>query len=97
MGGMQRMNYEVIRRLASKTDATVIKWGHSQIFLPLFLLWAFFRSLTLLPKRRRPDVIFLGDALLAPLGLVLKKIMRRPVAVITHGQDLSHGGLREGI
>ncbi|MCX6353458.1 MAG: glycosyltransferase family 4 protein [Candidatus Aureabacteria bacterium] len=83
------MNYEVIRRLASKTDATVIKWGHSQIFLPLFLFWTFFRSLTLFPKRRRPDVIFLGDALLSPLGLMLKKILCRPVAVITHGRDIT--------
>jgi phosphatidylinositol alpha-1,6-mannosyltransferase len=86
---MQRMNYEVIRRLAAQTDATVIKWGHSQLFLPFFLLYAIFRSLLLLPKSRRPDVIYLGDALLAPLGLFLKKILRRPVAVTAHGRDLT--------
>jgi len=89
VGGMQRMNYELIRRLAFSTEATVIKWGHSQIFLPLFLLWALFRSLTLLPKKRKPDVIFLGDALLSPLGFTLKKILRRPVAVSAHGRDLT--------
>jgi len=89
VGGMQRMNYEVIQRLASKTDTTVIKWGHTQIFLPFFLLYSIFRSLLFLPKSRRPDVIYLGDALLAPLGLTLKLILRRPVAVTAHGRDLT--------
>ena len=89
VGGMQRMNYEIIRRLAAATDATVIKWGHSQVFLPFFLLWALFRSLCMIPKKRRPDVIYLGDALLAPLGLLLKIILRRPVAVTAHGRDLT--------
>ncbi len=89
VGGMQRMNYEVIRRLAAETDATVIKWGGSQIYLPFFLIYALFRSLFLLPKSRRPDVIYLGDALLAPLGLLLKKFLRRPVAVTAHGRDLT--------
>lgn len=85
------MNYEVIRRLAAQTDATVIKWGHTQLFLPLFLLYAIFRSIFLLPKSRRPDVIYLGDALLSPLGFWLKKILRRPVAVTAHGRDLTFG------
>lgn len=89
IGGMQRMNYEVIRRLAAATDSTVIKWGHTQLFLPLFLLYALFRSLLLLPRSRRPDVIYLGDALLSPLGFILKKILRRPVAVTAHGRDLT--------
>lgn len=82
------MNYELIRRLAARTDATVIAWGGSQMFLPLFLPYALLRSL-LLPKGRRPDVIYLGDALLAPLGLALKRLLRRPVAVTAHGRDLT--------
>jgi len=86
---MQRMNYELIRRLAAKTDATLIKWGHSQAFLPFFLLWALIRSLCMLPSKKRPNVIYLGDALLAPLGLLLKIILRRPVAVTAHGRDLT--------
>jgi glycosyltransferase involved in cell wall biosynthesis len=89
IGGMQRMNYEVIHRLAAATDAIVIKWGGSQLYLLFFIYWALIRSLLLLPKRKRPDVIYLGDALLSPLGFTLKKILRRPVAVTAHGRDLT--------
>ncbi|MCX6340363.1 MAG: glycosyltransferase family 4 protein [Candidatus Aureabacteria bacterium] len=89
VGGMQRMNYEVIRRLAAATNAIVIKWGGSQLYLLFFIYWALIRSLLLLPKRKRPDVIYLGDALLSPLGFTLKKILRRPVAVTAHGRDLT--------
>ncbi len=86
VGGMQKMNYALIRRLGKDAKVTVIKWGHSQAFLPLFLIWAFIRSLFLLAKK--PDVIYLGDALLAPLGVLIKAILRRPVAVTVHGRDI---------
>lgn len=89
VGGMQAMNYEIIRRLAAASRATVIRWGGSQWFLPLFIPWALVRSLALLPRRRRPDAVYLGDALLAPLGLVLKGALRRPVAVSAHGNDIA--------
>lgn len=89
VGGMQAMNYELIRRLADSTDSTVIRWGGSQWFLPLFIPWALLRSLALLPRRRRPDAVYLGDALLAPLGLLLKGILRRPIAVTVHGRDVT--------
>ncbi len=88
VGGMQSMNHELIRRLARDTDATVIRWGGSQWFLPFFLLWALIRSLAMSP-RRRPDAVYLGDALLAPLGVLVKGILRRPVAVTAHGRDLT--------
>ncbi|MEJ2745131.1 MAG: hypothetical protein P8123_05520, partial [bacterium] len=83
------MNDEIIRRLAAATDATIIKWGGSQLFLIPFLYWALFRSLYMLPKRRRPDVIYLGDALLSPIGFLLKFVFSRPVAVTAHGRDLT--------
>jgi glycosyltransferase involved in cell wall biosynthesis len=34
------------------------------------------------------DVIYLGDGLLAPLGLCLKILARKPVAVTIHGRDI---------
>jgi glycosyltransferase involved in cell wall biosynthesis len=89
VGGMQAMNYELIRRLARDTDADIITWGGSQWFLPFFLPWALIRSLSLLPRRHRPDAIYLGDALLAPLGLLLKRILGCPVAVTVHGRDIT--------
>lgn len=89
VGGMQAMNHALISRLARDTDATVLRWGGSQVFLPLFLLWALARTLSLLPRSRRPDAVYVGDALLAPFGLALKKILRRPVAITAHGRDLT--------
>ncbi|HOE26294.1 MAG TPA: glycosyltransferase family 4 protein [bacterium] len=89
VGGMQAMNQALISRLARDTDATVVAWGGSQWFLPFFLAWALLRSLALLPPRRRPDAVYLGDALLAPFGLLLKRLLRRPVAVTAHGRDIT--------
>lgn len=89
VGGMQRMNYELVRRIAMRSDATVIAWGRSQLYLPLFLVLAFVRAMYLLPAGRRPDVIYLGDSLLSPLGLLIKAILRRPVAVTAHGRDVT--------
>jgi glycosyltransferase involved in cell wall biosynthesis len=88
IGGMQRMNYKLIQSLKPHADVTTIKWGRSQAFLPLFVIWAILRSSAFIPRRRRPDVIYLGDALLAPVGLLLKKLLRRPVAATIHGRDI---------
>jgi glycosyltransferase involved in cell wall biosynthesis len=87
---MQQMNYELIRRLSRHADTTVIKWGGSQSALPFFLPWAFVRSLPITGQQRRPDIIYLGDGLLAPLGAALKKILNRPVAVTVHGLDVTY-------
>ena len=89
IGGMQRMNYELITRLAAEEEALVIAWGGSQLFLPLFLLRALFRSLLMFPRRSRPDIIYLGDALLAPLGLLLKTVLNRPATATVHGRDVT--------
>jgi len=90
VGGMQRMNYCLARELSKKAKVEKNVWGHSQLFLPVFILKVltsvFLRSVIL---RREYDVICIGDALLSPLAAALKNILRSPVVCIAHGLDVT--------
>lgn len=88
IGGMQRFNQKLIRHLARERPFRLISWGRSQVLLPVFLVFAFCRAL-LLGLSGRIDRIYLSDGLLAPLGLILKKLLRVPVAVNIHGRDIA--------
>jgi phosphatidylinositol alpha-1,6-mannosyltransferase len=88
IGGMQRYSYDLITNFDKKTETQAITWGGSQIALPFFLGYAFFKSLYLLASQKA-DLIHLGDALLAPLGLILKKTFRVPVVATAHGLDVT--------
>lgn len=88
VGGMQRINYELIRHTRQLAPARVIAWGGSQAALPLFLPAAFLGALALLADRR-VQCIHLGDGLLAPLGLLLRQASGRPVTISVMGRDIS--------
>ncbi len=88
IGGMQRFNQKLIQHLADYRPFRLISWGRSQAFLPFFLVWAFFRA-GFLRLGGKIDLIYLSDGLLAPLGLILKKLLRVPVAVNIHGRDIA--------
>ncbi len=88
IGGMQRFNQKLIRHLADYRPFRLISWGGSQAFLPGFLIFAFFKAVWL-RLRGKVDLIYLSDGLLGPLGLVLKKLLRVPVAVNIHGRDIA--------
>jgi len=88
IGGMQRFNQKLIRHLAGHRPFRLVSWGGSQAFLPAFLLIAFARAVWL-RLSGKIDLIYLSDGLLAPLGLVLKKLLRVPAAVNVHGRDIA--------
>ncbi len=88
IGGMQRFNQKLVKHLADYRPFRLISWGGSQAFLPGFLLCAFVRAVWL-RLRGEIDLIYLSDGLLSPLGLVLKKLLRVPVAVNIHGRDIA--------
>lgn len=88
IGGMQRLNYELKSSLSKLLPVHLVAWGHSQIYLPFFLLYGFFRSVWQLITRPAISAIIVGDGLLAPWGLVLRFLFGRPVVVILHGLDL---------
>jgi len=87
IGGMQKWSYELANRMAKVTPICTIAWGRSQWFLPFFIAYAFFRAISALLSRR-VQVIHIGDALLSPLGVVLRCLFPVPVAVTAHGLDV---------
>ncbi len=88
IGGMQRFNQKLIRHLGRYRPFRLISWGRSQAWLPGFLLFAFFRAVWL-RLSGEIDLIYLSDGLLSPLGVILKKLLRVPVAVNIHGRDIA--------
>lgn len=90
VGGMERMSYCLLRELGKKTETDSIVWGHSQMFLPIFLLKAILQAfININLIKRRYDAILLGDALLSPVGLFIKRFVRIPVICIAHGLDIT--------
>ena len=87
IGGMEKMSYYLTTTIARRRPATIIKWGHSQRWLPIFVLYAFMRALVVLAVRKI-ELVHLSDAVLAPMGLLLQGISRRPVALTVHGLDI---------
>lgn len=89
IGGMEKVACELYRYLFKLTDVVLIKWGRSNMFLPIILPYFFLRSCWIL-LTKKIDVIYLQDGLLAPLGLILKIIFRKPVAITIHGLDITY-------
>jgi len=85
---MQKINARLSAHLLARRPGDRIAWGGSQIALPLFLLYAVWRSLYLC-RRQASGVILLGDGLLAPLGLFLRGACRRPVVALIQGRDIT--------
>jgi glycosyltransferase involved in cell wall biosynthesis len=69
----------------------LIAWGGAQTRLPRFGARAVADALSLQARGGGIDGIHLGDAVLSPLGLVLKRALRVPVTVSAHGLDVTYG------
>ncbi|MGI5917800.1 MAG: glycosyltransferase family 4 protein [Anaerolineae bacterium] len=84
---MQRLSYRLTTEIADRAPVRIIKWGHSQRWLPLFLPYALIYALWLLMSKPI-SLIHLGDPLLSPLGVILRRLRRVPVVVTAHGLDV---------
>ncbi|MCL4458358.1 MAG: glycosyltransferase family 4 protein [Chloroflexi bacterium] len=84
---MQELSYHLTTEIGKVRQSKVIAWGGSQLFLPPFLIYALARSIPPL-LNRRITLLHLGDVILAPLGLILKRMFRVPVVANVHGLDL---------
>ena len=60
------------------------------MFLPFFVVYAFVRAILTVPRSGHIKLIHLSDALLAPLGLALKALLRVPVVVTVPGLDVTY-------
>jgi len=89
VGGMQKLSHQLIQAISQRTATRVVAWGGSQVFLPVFLPYALLRAILVLATRRDVALIHLGDPVLAPLGVILKRLFHRPVVVTVHGLDVT--------
>lgn len=88
VGGMQILSAHLAREFSKRAETNVIAWGRSQAFLPLFLPAAFIKTFYAVAFRGAEHV-HLGDALLAPLGVLIRAAARVSVTVTVNGRDIA--------
>jgi glycosyltransferase involved in cell wall biosynthesis len=90
VGGMQKLSQSLTKEVGRLTPTSTIFWGGSTLFVPLFIVYAFVRALFTVPRSSHVKLIHLSDALLTPLGLALRTLLRVPVVVTVHGLDVTY-------
>jgi glycosyltransferase involved in cell wall biosynthesis len=88
-GGMENAALELYASLAASHDVTLIKWGGSNKALPVVYPWLFVQALWH-GLSRRPDVIYMQDGLMGPMGWLLKTLLRRPTLLTIHGKEATY-------
>jgi glycosyltransferase involved in cell wall biosynthesis len=73
--------------VARHVPVQIVKWSKAQRWLPLFIPYALVRALLVL-LTKPVELIHISDPVLAPLGLFLRFVGRRPVVVNAHGLDV---------
>jgi glycosyltransferase involved in cell wall biosynthesis len=88
VGGMEKLSFALAKEFSGLADTSLITWGKSQKYLPfiypLFLIKAIY-----LISTKRIDHIHIGDALLSPLGLILKYLFRIKTTITVVGLDIT--------
>jgi len=85
IGGMESFAFGLINNVKCQKETIIL--NKRQINLIWWLPYALILSLI---KSRRVDHIHLCDGLLAPIGLILKKIYHKPISVTVHGLDVTY-------
>lgn len=88
IGGMETLSAALAKEFPKQVDTSVIAWGGSQFYLPVFLPVAIIKAFVKIPTKKITHV-HLGDALLSPIGLMLKNIFGVKVSVSVHGLDVT--------
>ena len=91
-GGMETVAYGLYTHLSKLTEVELISWGKSNKWLPIVFSYFLIKASQIL-LTKKIDVIYLQDGLLAPLGIVLKKIFRKPVVITIHGLDITYNNI----
>jgi len=84
IGGMEAFAYGLISNI--NAEKVIIALNKKQTHLIWWLPYALILSLF---QARKVDRIHLCDGLLAPLGLIIKKIYHKPISVTVHGLDVT--------
>ncbi|MCH8063303.1 MAG: glycosyltransferase family 4 protein, partial [Chloroflexi bacterium] len=89
LGGMEMLAHQLSKSLSKHVELRLLVNRSGKIALPLFSLYVLIVT-TWLARRGRIDVVLLGDALLAPLGRVLRITAGVPVAASVCGLDVTY-------
>jgi phosphatidylinositol alpha-1,6-mannosyltransferase len=101
IGGMERLNWHIADELSRDHDVSMISHRAAKIAapenvkfygvplnpLPVFLIFAFFQTLRLCIIQR-PDILFAGSGLTAPIAVFWATIFRKKSVVYIHGLDI---------
>ena len=87
IGGMESMSAALAKEFSQLVSTTLITWGRSQKYLPIFIPFAFIKACFFIPKKGITH-IHIGDALLSPLGLLLKILFNVKTSINIAGLDI---------
>jgi len=101
IGGMERLNWYIADELSKDHPVTILSHTKAKAIapknatfysvplnpLPLFLICAFCKTFWLC-LIRRPDILFAGSGLTAPIAVFWAKIFRKKSMVYIHGLDI---------
>lgn len=102
IGGMERLNWHIANELSHKhtihllshTEAKKLAPAKTHFYavrlnpLPLFLIIAFIKTL-IICLTKKPDVLFAGSGLTAPIVVFWAKVFRKKSIVYIHGLDIA--------
>lgn len=89
IGGAQKFSYDFALHMRKLTRMEVVAWGRSNLFLPIFLVYALFYASYLI-QRKNVRLVHLGDGLLSPLGVILKLLYQIPITITVLGLDVTY-------
>ena len=103
IGGMERLNWHIADELSHKNEILLLSHNEAEntvpqncIFygvrlnpLPLFLIAAFIKTF-LICVVKKPDILFAGSGLTAPIAVFWAKIFRKKSVIYIHGLDINN-------
>lgn len=89
VGGMETAAKGLYDALRKEADVKLVAYGGKNKYLPTMYPWLVIRALFAAWKWH-PDVVYIQDGVLAPLGWLVRGLGGRPVVVTLHGKELTY-------
>jgi len=87
VGGMENVAAWLFEALEPKATVKLIKFGGANKYLPVVYPWLFVRAL-FAGWHMHPDIVYVQDGLMGPMGAVLRVLLGRPVVTTIHGTEM---------
>jgi phosphatidylinositol alpha-1,6-mannosyltransferase len=88
VGGMENVARDLYGALQPLANVRLVAYGGKNKYLPVAYPWLLLRALVF-AWRQHPNVVYVQDGVMAPLGLVLRWVLRRPVVITIHGKEVT--------